>query len=103
MIQWVSCMALTRKNVEDIAHLARLNLTTEELERYGTQLEAILGYVEMLNQLDLEGVEPTTQVLALCDRMRKDEPQPGLTPEDVEAIAPEFKAGSVKVPRILEA
>ena len=102
MIQWVRFMALTRKDVEEIAHLARLNLTAEELDRYGTQLDAILGYVETLNQLDLEGVEPTTQVLNLTDRMRKDDPQPGLTPEDVEAIAPEFKAGSVKVPRILE-
>jgi aspartyl-tRNA(Asn)/glutamyl-tRNA(Gln) amidotransferase subunit C len=53
-------MALTRKEVEALAHLARLNLTPEELERFGGQLEAILGYVERLNGLDLSNMEPTT-------------------------------------------
>ena len=79
-------MALTRKDVEAIAHLARLSLTEAELARYGAQLEAILGYVESLNKLPLEGVEPTTHV----------------SPAEVEAMAPEFRAGSVRVPRILE-
>ena len=52
-------MALTRKDVEGIAHLARLSLTEAELARYGAQLEAILGYVDSLNRLPLEGVEPS--------------------------------------------
>jgi len=95
-------MALTRKEVEAIAHLARLSLTEAELEKYGAQLEAILGYVESLNKLPLEGVEPTTHVSPATDRTRTDNPAPGLTQAEVGAIAPEFRAGSVRVPRILE-
>ncbi len=95
-------MALNRKDVEGIAHLARLSLTEAELERFGAQLEAILGYVESLNKLPLEGVEPTTHVSPATDRTRPDQPAPGLAQADVAAIAPEFKAGSVRVPRILE-
>ena len=95
-------MALTREQVEEIAHLARLNLTPEELERFGAQLESILGYVEKLNELKLEGVEPTAHVLPVTDRTREDVVAPGLSAEDVEAFAPEARAGSVRVPRILE-
>lgn len=95
-------MALTRKQVEEIAHLARLNLTPEELDRFGAQLDSVLGYVEKLNELDLDGVEPTAHVLPVTDRGRADEERPGLSPDDVEAMAPDFRAGSVRVPRILE-
>ncbi|MEK7476372.1 MAG: Asp-tRNA(Asn)/Glu-tRNA(Gln) amidotransferase subunit GatC [Candidatus Coatesbacteria bacterium] len=95
-------MALTRRDVEAVAHLARLSLTEAELERYGAQLEAILGYVESLNRLPLEGVEPTTHLSPATDRARPDRPAPGLTQAEVEALAPEFRAGSVRVPKILE-
>ena len=95
-------MALTKKEVEALAHLARLNLTGEELERFGGQLEAILGYVDRLNGLDLSGVEPTTHVQPVTDRVREDRPEQGLTPADVAANAADFKAGSVRVPKILE-
>jgi len=95
-------MALTRKEVEEIAHLTRLNLTPEELAQFGSQLESILGYVEKLNELRLDGIEPTAHVLPLTDRGRADEVKPGLSPEDVEASAADSRAGSVRVPRILE-
>ena len=95
-------MALTRNEVEAIAHLARLNLSDEELERFRPQLEAILGYVENLSQLDLSQVEPTTYVLSVSDRFRDDKIEPGLPAGELEANAPDFKAGAVRVPRILE-
>lgn len=95
-------MALTRTEVERLAHLARLHLSQPELERYGAQLDAILGYVETLGKLDLTGVEPTAGVSADTDRSRPDVPAPSLTPDDLAAIAPEFRAGSVRVPKILE-
>jgi aspartyl-tRNA(Asn)/glutamyl-tRNA(Gln) amidotransferase subunit C len=95
-------MALTRDQILDIAHLARLNLSEEELERFRPQLEAILGYVESLNSLDLASVEPTTHVLSVPERLRSDNLEAGLTPEEATANAPESKAGHVKVPRILE-
>ena len=98
----VRLMALTRKDVEDIAHLSRLVLTDAELERFGAQLGAILEHVQTLNKMDLTGVEPTTSVQEDVDRFREDRIAPGLAPADLEAIAPEFRAGSVRVPKILE-
>ena len=95
-------MEFTRKDVEAVARLARLTLTDAELERFGGQLGAILGYVELLDKVDLKGVEPTTHVQDDADRFREDRVLPGLGPEDLEAMAPEFRAGSVRVPRILE-
>lgn len=95
-------MALSRADVERIAHLARLTLTPEELDRFGGQLDAILGHVAALDALDLKGVEPTTHALDLRNRTREDRVTPGLAAADVEANAPEFKAGSVRVPPILE-
>jgi aspartyl-tRNA(Asn)/glutamyl-tRNA(Gln) amidotransferase subunit C len=95
-------MALKREDVAKIAHLARLELGPEELDLYGKQLEAILGYVEKLNELDLKDVEPTTHVLPLTDRKRDDRVEPGLTPDDLAANAPEFRLGMVRVPRIME-
>lgn len=95
-------MPLSRKDVDAIAHLARLTLSEGEAEKYGAQLDAILGYVESLEKMDLAGVEPTAQVSSVTDRMRPDAVTPGVTNDDVAAMAPEFKAGSVRVPRILE-
>ncbi len=95
-------MPLKKEEVAAIGHLARLTLTDEELERFGPQLDAILGYVASLNKLDLAGAAPTTHVQEATDRLRADTVQPGISPEDVAANAPDFKAGSVRVPRILE-
>ena len=95
-------MPLTRPEVEAIAHLSRLSLTPEELDRFGTQIDAILGYVQLLEKLELAGVEPTAQVSAETDRTRPDAVTPGITNAEVAGIAPEFRAGSVRVPRILE-
>lgn len=95
-------MAFSRNEVEAIARLARLNLTDAELDRFGGQLGAILGYVELLDNVDLKDVEPTTHVQDDADRFREDRVTAGLTPDDLEAMAPEFRAGSVRVPKILE-
>lgn len=95
-------MALTREEVAKIAHLARLELAPGELDRFGKQLEAILGYVEKLNELDLKGAEPTTHVLPLTDREREDKVAPGMTPEDLEKSAPDSRHGMVRVPKIME-
>ena len=95
-------MPLTRAEVEALARLSRLALTPGELEKFGGQLDAILGYVDLLGKLDLNDVEPTAQVSAATDRTRPDVVTPGVSNDDLAAIAPEFKAGSVRVPRILE-
>ena len=65
-------MKLDISDIEHIADLARLHLTEDEKSRYAEQLSAVLGYVEMLNEVDTTGVEETCQVTGLEDVFRED-------------------------------
>ena len=91
-------MAITREDVLHVAHLARLALTEEEIERFQAQLSAILEAVGKVQQLDLEGVPPTSHPLDLVNVWRDDEPRPSWPREDRLALAPEAEGGSFKVP-----
>lgn len=66
-------MELTKEEVRHIAHLARLRLSEEEVEKFSSQLTGILGWIEMLNEVDTEGVEETAQVAGLQNSERADE------------------------------
>ena len=66
-------MKITLEEVDHIAMLARLALTAEELDRFRDQLGQIIGYVEMMNQLDLSQVSPSTQVLGIQNITRPDD------------------------------
>lgn len=66
-------MKLTKKEIEHIAKLARLDLTEAELEKYGGQLSGILDYIDQLKEVDTTGVEPTAQVTGLENVLREDE------------------------------
>ncbi len=66
-------MALTRKEIEDIALLARLELTEQEKEMYAEQLSAVFAYISQLNEVDTSSVEETNQVTGLEDVTREDE------------------------------
>lgn len=66
-------MKLTIPQIEQIATLARLELSDAEKERYAEQLSAIFDYIELLNEVNTEGVEETTQVTGLVDVVRADE------------------------------
>lgn len=65
-------MSLSREEVEQIAHLARLHLTEEEIVQYQAELSDILAYADRLNDLDLEGVEETTHAVKAQNVFRKD-------------------------------
>ncbi|MEK7084636.1 MAG: Asp-tRNA(Asn)/Glu-tRNA(Gln) amidotransferase subunit GatC [Patescibacteria group bacterium] len=65
-------MKLTAAEIEAIAALSRLELSEEEKQRYAEQLSAVLDYVEMLNEVDTDGVEETCQVTGLEDVFRDD-------------------------------
>ncbi|GIP60301.1 Asp-tRNA(Asn)/Glu-tRNA(Gln) amidotransferase subunit GatC [Paenibacillus sp. FSL W8-0186] len=95
-------MSIETKDVEHVAKLARLNLTDEERDMFTEQLNAILQYAEKLNELDTEGVEPTTHVLLLSNVMRDDVVQDSLTQEQVFRNAPDEEDGQFKVPAVLE-
>lgn len=66
-------MKLTKQQVQHVATLARIGLTPAEVEKFQTQLSGILDYVEQLNEVNTDGVEPTAQVTGLTNVTREDE------------------------------
>jgi len=95
-------MSITIKDVEHVANLARLDLSDAEKEQFAGQLNAILKYAEKLNELDTDGIEPTSHVLPLANVMREDEVKPSWPIEKVLRNAPEEEDGQFKVPAVLE-
>ncbi|WP_027094523.1 Asp-tRNA(Asn)/Glu-tRNA(Gln) amidotransferase subunit GatC [Cohnella thermotolerans] len=95
-------MSITVKDVEHVANLARLELSEAEKEQFAGQLNAILEYAEKLNELNTEGIEPTSHVLPLYNVMREDEVRPSLPAEKALSNAPEEEDGHFKVPAVLE-
>jgi len=91
-------MAITREQAVHVAHLARLALTEEELERLGGQLDAILDAVSKVSELDLSDVPPTSHPLEVVNVWEGDEPRPCLSVEEALANAPEREGDFFKVP-----
>jgi aspartyl-tRNA(Asn)/glutamyl-tRNA(Gln) amidotransferase subunit C len=89
---------IDRDQVLHVARLARLRLTDEELERMPGELTKILEHVEKMDELDLEGVEPTTHVVDLTNVLREDVPPPCLARERALAGAPDVADGGFRVP-----
>jgi aspartyl-tRNA(Asn)/glutamyl-tRNA(Gln) amidotransferase subunit C len=95
-------MSITKKEVEHVANLARLELSDAEKEQFVGQLNAILKYAEKLNGLDTTGIEPTSHVLPLSNVMREDAVKPSWPIEKVLLNAPEAEDDQFKVPPVLE-
>ena len=95
-------MPLSLEQVTHIAHLARLKLTNEELETYREQLSAILDHVAQLQELDTDGIPPTSSVLPPRSVLREDVPRPGLGAETLMKTAPLAEENQFKVPPVLE-
>ncbi len=88
--------------IDYVAHLARLNLTPEEEQKFGEQLGHVLGYAEKLNELDVSQVEPTAHAVPLVNVMRPDETAPSLSNEEALRNAPAKANGLFIVPKIVE-
>ena len=93
---------VTSEIVKQVAHLARLRLEGQALTQIAAQLDEILQYVQQLQAVDTEGIEPTTHVLPLTNVLRKDEPTPSLSQDAVVALAPVAAPPFVKVPKVIE-
>ena len=89
---------IDREQVLHVARLARLELTDEEVEAMAAELSGILEHVDRISALDLEGVEPTSHVVALENVMRPDEPIPSLPRERALEQAPDPSDGAFRVP-----
>lgn len=84
-----------------MARLARLALTDQELDRFTTQLAAVLEHAADIEALDIEGVPPTAHPLPLTNVLRPDVPRPSLDRDEVLSQAPEVEADRFRIPRIL--
>jgi aspartyl-tRNA(Asn)/glutamyl-tRNA(Gln) amidotransferase subunit C len=92
---------LSRKDVEHVAHLARLGLTADELELLEGQLNHILDQYQILAQLDTEHIPPTAQTIEVENILREDVVRPSLERDDILANAPERRGDYFVVPPIL--
>lgn len=96
---------ITADDVRETAMLARLELSDEEVARLTRELDAILGYMDLLDTLDVSGVEPTTHAVPLDLPLRDDalaELEPQLPVEVALADAPRRHDGFFEVPKIIE-
>lgn len=94
---------ITTDDVKKLADLARLNLTDEEVERYTTDLGSVIQYIEQLSEVDVAGVEPTSQVTGLQNVLREDVVVDGmaLTHDEQASFVPHYRDKQVVVPLIL--
>ena len=95
---WFNRTVIERDQVLHVARLARLRLSEEEVERMSSELSGILDHVDRIAELDLEGVEPTSHVVALENVLRPDEPRPSWPRERILEPAPDPAEGAFRVP-----
>jgi aspartyl-tRNA(Asn)/glutamyl-tRNA(Gln) amidotransferase subunit C len=95
-------MEITKREVEQVGKLARLEITETEKEAFAKQLSQILTHVDRLKQYDTTGIEPTATVLGQINVFRDDVIRPSLPVEKAMANAPEREADGFSVPKIIE-
>lgn len=93
---------LTREDVLKLARLARLSLTDEEVEVFRKEISDVLQYVTLLSDVDVNGLEPTSQVTGLKNVMREDKViDYGVSSADLLRLAPKTQDGHIKVKRMI--
>ena len=93
---------IDRETVKNVAKLARLAMSEEEIETFGNQLSAILENIAILSEADVSGVSPTAHASRLTNVMREDIPQPSYPPAVLLANAPDQEDNCLKVRAVLE-
>jgi aspartyl-tRNA(Asn)/glutamyl-tRNA(Gln) amidotransferase subunit C len=93
---------IDRETVKNVAKLARLGMTEEDLDVFGSQLSAILENINILREADVSGVSPTSHASRLVNVMRTDQAQPSYPPQVLLANAPAQEDNCLKVPAVLE-
>ena len=93
---------IDRETVKNVAKLARLAMSEEEIDTFGHQLSAILENIAILSEADVSGVSPTAHASRLTNVMREDIPQPSYPPAVLLANAPDQEDNCLKVRAVLE-
>ena len=94
-------MTISAADVEHVAMLARLNIPESELEAYTRQLDNILKWIEQLEELNTEELEPTAHVLPVYNVFREDIVKDSIDREEALKGAPEVQEGQFRVPKIV--
>ncbi len=95
-------MSLEKADVEKIAHLARLQIETQEIPEYTRNLSSILSLVAQMNSVDTTGITPMAHPLDIAQRLRADVVTEGNQREKFQAIAPATENGLFLVPKVIE-
>jgi aspartyl-tRNA(Asn)/glutamyl-tRNA(Gln) amidotransferase subunit C len=93
---------IDEQTVRHVAHLSRLKLTDEEVNRLSTELSAIIDYFDQLQRLPTDGVEPTAHPLSMRNVFRDDLVQESLDAEQALANAPQREQTFFRVPKVLD-
>ncbi|TXL65676.1 Asp-tRNA(Asn)/Glu-tRNA(Gln) amidotransferase subunit GatC [Cerasibacillus terrae] len=93
---------VTEEKVRQYAEMLRLAITDEEATRYTEHLNAMVDYVQVLDEVDTDGVEPMVHGIDLQNVLRKDEPKKWITQEEALKNAPDKKDGHFRVPAIMD-
>jgi aspartyl-tRNA(Asn)/glutamyl-tRNA(Gln) amidotransferase subunit C len=95
-------MSLTPEDVKKIAHLARLNLSVEDIALYTPQLSHILDFIAQMDQVDTSAIDPIAHSLDVSQRLRADHVTEENLRDKFQAIAPQVEAGLYLVPKVIE-
>ncbi len=95
-------MSIDTETARRVAHLARIAVPDEELPALAAEFNTILGFIEQLNEVDVEGVEPMTSVTPMRLKRRADEVTAGGYPDHVMSNAPDSREGFFAVPKVVE-
>jgi aspartyl-tRNA(Asn)/glutamyl-tRNA(Gln) amidotransferase subunit C len=95
-------MAISKETVEYVAHLARIELKSKELEKLSGQLEDILDFIDNLKKINIENIPPTSHILPISNVLRLDTPKESLPCEKVLSNAPGREGNFFVVPKVIE-
>ena len=94
-------MALTKEEVLKIAKLSKLSFEDKEIEKFQVELNDILKYIDMLNEVDTSKVEPLVYINEAVNNFREKEEKPSLKIEKVQLNAPESAENAIVVPKVI--
>ena len=94
-------MSLSKKDIQHVANLARLELDDAAVEKFTAQIGTILEYVDTLSRVDTDGVKPTSHAIFLTNAFREDDVATHLDTDTALANAPEKEAGAFVVPKVV--
>ena len=95
-------MSIDKETVKYVAHLARIELQPNELEKLSGQLHDILDFIDKISRLDTKEIEPASHILAITNVLRDDRPRDSLPPDKALENAPSKKGNFFSVPKVIE-